>query len=406
VLNIGVIAPTEIPSLSANSMQVMKMTQAFAVLGHNVHLFAPRFKLSRTWDKINLSVPASQTEHSVDWEALERHYGLKYRFAITWLPANPKLRRYDFGYRAVRSARCWGANLVYTRLPQAAALSSITGIATIHELHDLPRGQSAPMLLQIFLNSQAARRLVLISQALLNDLSQIYNIPSTPPFTIICPDGVDLDRYKNLPNIHEARLILCDDQRIQYNKPIQPEDFVAGYTGHLYPGRGMDFLLELASHLPGITFLVVGGEPEDVIQFQNKVNSLALKNVIVTGFVPNADLPIFQATCDVLLMPYESKVAASSGGDISRYLSPMKLFEYLASERTILSSDLPVLKEILNFENAILLPMNDFEAWTETLQELRANPDKGRKLAARARQDAKRNTWENRSETILSGLNL
>jgi hypothetical protein len=43
-----------------------------------------------------------------------------------------------------------------------------------------------------------------------------------------------------------------------------------------------------------------------------------LSNFFLTGFVPNADLPAYQAACDALCA-LQPRVAASSGGDISRY---------------------------------------------------------------------------------------
>ncbi len=144
--------------------------------------------------------------------------------------------------------------------------------------------------------------------------------------------------------------------------------FTAGYTGHLYAGRGGELMIELAARLPEITFLLVGGEPPDVARLQAKVNARQLDNVILTGFIPNADLPLYQAACDVLLMPYQKPVAASSGGDIAPYLSPMKLFEYLACGRAILSSDLPVLREVLNPANAVLLDPETSRAWAAALR--------------------------------------
>jgi len=127
-----------------------------------------------------------------------------------------------------------------------------------------------------------------------------------------------------------------------------------------------------------------------------------LKNVILTGFVPNAELPRYQAACDVLLMPYQRQVAASSGGDISRYLSPMKLFEYLACERPIVSSDLPVLREVLHAGNSILLPCDDTDAWVSALQKLEIDAGLRQRLATQARLDAQQYTWEARAEKILS----
>ena len=120
--------------------------------------------------------------------------------------------------------------------------------------------------------------------------------------------------------------------------------------------------------------------------------------------MPNADLPLYQAACDVLLMPYQRRVAASSGGDIALYLSPMKLFEYLACGRPIISSDLPVLQEVLNPQNAILVAPEDQNAWEKALRELKTSPGLGERLGGQARCDAARYTWEIRARRIFAGL--
>mgnify|MGYP000123366371 CR=1 FL=1 len=43
-------------------------------------------------------------------------------FAVDWLPSRRELRRYDFAWNALREARAWGAEAVYTWVPQAALL--------------------------------------------------------------------------------------------------------------------------------------------------------------------------------------------------------------------------------------------------------------------------------------------
>jgi glycosyltransferase involved in cell wall biosynthesis len=399
-MKIAIIAPTEIPARRANTMQVMKMAQAFCSLDHQVRLAVPRGRRSPG------ALPT--------WDELARHYGLRSEsptdeIPLNWLPANPGLRRYDFSLRAVRWARRWEAELVYTRLPQAAALASNLGMKTILEVHDLPQGFFGPWLFRRFFRGKGAHRLVVITRALANDLKAHFGTPSPDglgsphsvsyppssryslPSMVIAPDGVDLERYQNLPSPSRARLLLN-----QF-----PDRFTAGYTGHLYPGRGCDLLLDLAARLPEINFLIVGGEAQDVTRLQNRASAENLENVYLTGFVPNADLPVYQAACEVLLMPYQPRVAASSGGDISRYLSPMKMFEYLACERAIISSDLPVLQEVLNTRNAILLPAHTVDAWVEALQELQRDPQRRAILATQARQDAENYTWTARASKII-----
>lgn len=391
-MKIAVVAPTHLPARRANTLQVMKMSQALAMQGHSVYLAVPGLMGSG---------------RATTWPELARHYGLQHAFSIDWLPASPRLRRYDFGWQAVRWARRCQADLLYTRLPQAAAIASQMGIPAILEVHDLPQGRLGPWVFRRFLKGRGARRLVVITRALAEDLSRQFGAPTQPPFTLIAPDGVDLDRFDNLPGPETARQALLSDptwcNREEAGK-LPAGRFTAGYTGNLYPGRGVELLFGLAERLPEMTFLLAGGEPQEVARRQAQASALGLNNLVLAGFIPNAELPRYQAACDVLLMPYQRQVAASSGGDIARYLSPMKLFEYLACGRPILSSNLAVLQEVLTSENAMLLPPDDLNAWELALRELLGDPARRSRLASQARRAASGYTWEARAKRVLEGL--
>ena len=393
-MKVATIAPTFIPARRANTLQVMKMTQAFANLGNEVRLAVPE---------------VSGDTRGVDrsWSSLSHHYGLDNQFPITWLPSSPRLRKYDYAWYAVRWARKWNADVIFTRLPQAAVIAANQGQITILEVHDCPQGTMGPILFRMFLRGRGARRLVVISKVLATDLRTEFGSPEAPPFTQVIPDGVDLTRYTNLPEPFESRRELIGNFKLLDDKLetlFLAERFTAGYTGHLYPGRGISLLLELAQRLPEMNFLIVGGDPLDVNRVRRRVVEHKLQNVTLTGFVPNSDLPRYQSACDVLLMPYQRQVSASSGGDISRYLSPMKLFEYLACGRAICSSDLPVLSEVLSSDIAILLQPDDVNAWVAALHELSGDPFRRKDLAIRAKRAAGDYSWENRARQILSGI--
>ena len=390
-MKIAIIAPTFVPSRRANTIQVMKMAQALTLFGHTVHLTAP----GEPAQPSRGGKPESPI--GADWPDLKHHYGLTTEFPITWLAAYPRRRGYDYAFRAVRWAKSWRANLLYTRHPQTAALGSLLGQPTIFEIHDLPHG-AAKILLRAFLAGRGNRRLIAVTHALAKDLSTQYAIRNN----LVLSDGVDLARYANLPDPIEARTLLKNN----YQLPINNYQLTIGYTGHLYPGRGTNLILALATRLPNFHFLLTGGNPEDVERLQNKISNQQsiINNLTLTGFIPNADLPRYQAACDLFLMPYQRHVAASSGGDIAPYLSPMKLFEYLATGRAILSSDLPVFREVLNPENAVLLPPDDVDAWVDAIRDLHAYPEKRTALGTRARLDAKKYTWEARAEKMLEGL--
>ena len=384
-MKIALVSPTHLPARRANTLQVMKMAQAMAGLGHVVRVAVPGFPSEK-----------------VAWDDLAYLYGLQRQFPVEWLPVWSSMRRYDYGLRAVRWARGWGAELIYTRLPQAASLASLLGMATIYEVHDFPPGGAATWLFRRFSQGRGARRLVCITRALAADLADRLGAPDSSPFTVIAPDGVDLERYGDLPEPQRARQMFGETD--QYLRLLHPYRFVAGYTGHLYAGRGVELILELAARLPDVGFLVVGGEPDEAQALRSAVKSRRLENVIPVGFVPNAELPRYQACCDLFLMPYQRRVAASSGGDIARYLSPMKLFEYMACGRPILCSDLPVLREVLSPEIVVLLPPDDVEAWVGAIQSLLNDPARRRLLGELVRSEAKRYTWEARASQILEGI--
>ena len=395
-MKVAVIAPTMLPSRRANTLQVMKMTHALANLGHQVRLAIPE----DTRD-------GASSDRS--WDSISHHYGLNTRFPMEWLPADPRFRKYDYAWSAVRWSRKWKAEIIYTRLPQAAALAANKGLPTILETHDLPQGTCGPLLFRLFLRGRGALSSILISNPLAADLREIFGSSIQPPFSQVIPDGVDLERYSALPEPGESRRRLSADLKRRADKleaQFLPERFTAGYTGHLYPGRGISLILKMAERLPEMNILIVGGNPSDLNRIQGKVLEGNLQNVTLTGFIPNAELPSYQSVCDVLLMPYQRQVSASSGGDIAKYLSPMKLFEYMACGRAICASDLPVFGDVLSAETAILLPPDDLSSWVTALQELKEKPKRRKEIAGRAKEEAGNYSWENRARKILAGVQL
>jgi glycosyltransferase involved in cell wall biosynthesis len=373
-VRIACIATSTVPSRTANSLQVMKVCQALFDLGHELCLWLPQGP-------------------SPGWEALSEHYGIRGGFPIRRLHSLGGLKRYDYCLRAVLAARRWRPDLVYAWPIQAAAFASSLGLLTVLEMHDLPQGRLGPRLIGVFLRGRGARRLAYTTQPLRAWVEAHYTLPKRVLFAVKAPNGVDSARYAELPEAQVARRQLG-----------LAEGFTAGYTGHLYEGRGIALLAEMARQNPEVHFLWIGGEPAAVTSWRTRLREAGIENVRLMGFVANTELPRLQAACDVLMMPYEHRIAVSSGGDTAATASPMKVFEYLAAGRTILASDLPVLREVLNPENAMLLPAEDTAAWTHALRTARSDPALRAQLGARARVDAELYSWTGREQRILDGL--
>ncbi len=69
-----------------------------------------------------------------------------------------------------------------------------------------------------------------------------------------------------------------------------------------------------------------------------------------------------------------------------------------------MSSDLPVMREVLNEANAMLLPPEQVDAWQAAVRELARVGRRRRRLAARARRDAQRFSVVERTRRALKGL--
>ena len=382
-MRIVCISVSEIPSSKANAIQVMKACQALAQVGHEVVLLAPKDDGRRATDN-RLSDPPSPIE-------LVQFYGLQATFPVEWMTAQPRWKRYDFCWQAVIRASQLRADAVYVWPLQSAVFAVLRGLPTLLELHGPPEGSLGPLLFRLFLSLPGKKRLLPITKALLGILAPKYSVLRVP--ISISPNGVEIERYQNLPSPPAARhaLGLADNPTV-------------GYTGHLYAGRGLNLLIELARRFREVQFVWVGGRPEEVTSWQSRLAADGITNITLTGFVENSILPRYQSACDVLLMPYERIIAGSSGGNSAAYCSPMKMFEYMACGRAIISSDLPVIHEVLNERNAVLCPPEEADAWATALQKLLDSPGQRQALARQALADVQQYSWIERARRALEGF--
>ena len=364
-MKIVCISAAQIPSDTANSIQVMKVCQAFVQVGHTVTLLVPGDRPS-----------------DISQQQLQNHYGLKVPFPIEWLATR---NRRLFPWKAAWRAGRMQADLLYAWPLQSAVLGLLSGKASMLELHDFPTGHFGPFWLRLFLIFPGRKRCLPITDA----LRRALRLPEGQ--TVVAPDGVDMERYRDLPE--------ADSARRQLNLAEAPTVLC---TGHLYTGRGADLFLWLAAKFPQARFVWVGGRPAEVEAWKGRAANLA--NVSFTGFVPNERIPLYQSAADVLLMPYGLAVTTSSGGNTAEICSPMKMFEYMAAGRAILTSDLPVLREVLDETMAVFSPPEQAEAWESALGGLLADRQRRQTLGQRARRAVEQYSWVKRAQRVLEGF--
>lgn len=186
--------------------------------------------------------------------------------------------------------------------------------------------------------------------------------------------------------------------------PVPEGKTVCGYFGHLYPGRGLEVVTALAAAVPDMYILVFGGNEADIASFRARNTA---PNLMVMGHVPHPLAQQIMAAVDVLLMPYQESVSIGVvGHDTAAWMSPMKMFEYMASGTPLISSDLPVLREVLcDGVNSLLVPSADPSAWVQAVRRLIDDPGLARDIGRTAHQHySAHHTWTSRGRRILDTL--
>ncbi|MDP3450772.1 MAG: glycosyltransferase, partial [Anaerolineaceae bacterium] len=118
-MKIAYIATSNIPSSTANSIQVMKVCQALTQLGHEAHLLIPG-------------------SGDLNWDELTLQYGIITRFPIVRITSIKALKRFDFIYKALELAKTLKVDAVYTRMLWVAVIAPLRNVPVMLELHDVP----------------------------------------------------------------------------------------------------------------------------------------------------------------------------------------------------------------------------------------------------------------------------
>ena len=316
-------------------------------------------------------------------------YGIRRNFRIVRLPSRrvPRSGVFEqvwddkFDRVAVRYAVKHKADAVFTRSPKAGRLCVEAGLDTVVESH-LPPGHGKFRHLQAVASEPRFLGVVTIAE----ELKELY-VANGIPGEKICvrPDAVDLRTFEDP----------ADGDSVRNRIGVPLDAFLVIYCGHLYEGRGVDEVLAAARRLPEFSFLLVGGWAKDVARRRGEAKDLA--NVKFTGFVPNREVPAYLAAGEVLLMPYSAECSTAP------WMSPMKLFEYMASRRPIIATDLPALRKHLEHgRNSLLIAPGDVDDLVEAIREVASRPQDAARLAEAAYEDVRPHTWDNRARDVLA----
>ncbi len=375
------ISPSLLPSRSANSVHVMHQCNGLAQAGARITLYAKRARP----DSFELTSDL-QKNYGVDtrnWHLVTFHSEISQAdtLRIALMAVRPILR----------APRC---EIVLSRNLHAAWLLSTARRPMLFETHQLENGIRKSM--QRWIMTRPWVRTIAISDCLVDCLEEHHSIRLHNP--LVLHDAAPAGIVRLLPKFRREELAQLLNIPI---KDLACWSGVCGYFGQLYSGRGIEIIEAMAIARPTCLFLVFGGNDGDVIARQ--IN--APQNLKFMGHVSHQFAQSLQRAVDILLMPYQRNVSIGiTGHDTARWMSPMKMFEYLAAGVPIISSDLPVLREILiNEENCMLVSPVDVSSWTEALDRLIGNTEFAEYIGSNAHLQYQRDhTWKSRAEKIIT----
>jgi len=370
------ITNARIPTEKAHGIQIMQMCEAFTNAGNEVELVLPQ--------RLNYI-----KGDPFEYYGVERNFKIKKLPCLDLIPLDRYLGKLSLWIQAISFnffvfpyLLLKKADIIYTRdkflLPLCLLKKNI-----VYEAHDFPKNY---FLYLPFLNR--LRGMVVITHKL-EEFFVKNGIPKNK--ILVAPDGVDLEKFDIKENQEECRKKL--------NLPLDKK--IVLYTGHLYEWKGATTLAASSVSLDEDTFIIfVGGTKEDIERFKSEILNLKSK-IWVVGHRPHGEIPYWLKAADVLVLPNSAKE------EISKFwTSPIKMFEYMASKRPIMASDLPSIREILNENNSILVEPDNPEVLAEGIKNALENFEFSASIANQAFQDIQNYTWQKRVKKILEFINL
>ncbi len=359
------IANIRLPTEKAHGLQIMKMCQAFALAGLEMELIVPwRF------NKIK--------KDPFDY------YGVKKNFKIRKLPSLDLIplsipyfgfwiQNITFSLAVFFYLLFKKTDYIYSRDLFSLWILSFFKKNLIYEAHYFPKHF---WLYQGSLNR--IKGLIVITRK----LKRLYQKKGiTQEKILVAPDGVDLEEF----NIKKSK----EECRRKLNLPLDKK--IIGYVGQLKTmgiEKGIADLIK-AMRTVKHTLCLVGSQNFD--EYKKLAKGV---DIIFVGQVQHKFIPCYLKSFDVLVMPFPWTE------HYAFYMSPLKMFEYMAAQKPIVASDLPSIREILNENNAILVKPDSPDDLAKGIEQSLKKPDFSAKISRQAYQDVQGHTWVKRTGSI------
>ncbi len=244
------------------------------------------------------------------------------------------------------------------------------------ELHHKPQSFSKIFFDLILLLPQKKKlNLILINKSLIIEL-KLSNMNC-----IVLDDGADCLNYTSNRNI-KTRVKRCI------------------YVGSFYKGKGIEIIDKLSKMMPKVQFHLYG----DIKTLNYKINYCFNKNIKFFNYVTYNKIQNILKNYELALMPFQDKINARSQNlEISNYISPLKMFDYLSAGKILIATNLKAYKHILkNNTNSFLLSNKDISLWMKLIYKILKKPENFTRIKINAFNTAKKYSWDKRAKSFFN----
>jgi len=396
-MKIAIICSGHIPSQWAHSITTAKMADAFHKLSHHVELLAVERFMEGRQKKIVKDVHElygiSRDIKIVYFRDNSPFYFQEVRPCGCALRLVQKVTRNRLSYildperKISRYCKDNEMDFSYCRSYRIVRYNIENQLSTIMESHT-PHIKHPDLQRVIKLScSRYFKGLVTISEILKQNFIRA-GVPKEK--ILVLQDGVDVESFQNLPSQPEIREML--------NLPSDKKLVI--YCGSLFPDKGIEHILLVAKNLMDVMFILVGGREGHIRMWRNYVNSRQISNVEFTGFVENSRVPLYLKAADALIMPYKTEQKTRIM-DIHT-TSPLKLFEYMAAKKPIISTNIPAIsRTIKHGVDGLLAEPNDIGELAHLVEVVLEDKKLAENLSHNAYEKVQEYDWKKRCEMIL-----
>jgi len=351
------ISEISLPNESAQSIQTLKMCSGFSK---------------------SLKTELILFNAKKNFKIFKKNYLLKNNFKIkSAFKKNRKLNfvnRIIFFLKVLTIIKKTNYSYIFTRSILISTLLAMLGYKNILEFHIPNSGLTKYIffIYKIFFRN-LNQKFVLINK----NINQVFNFPKEK--FIVLDSPVDIKDFN-------------------YNKQKFKKSCV--YTGSFFDGKGFDKIIKISRILKEIDFYVYG----DLKYLRDRSIINKYSNLKIYSYKKYSKIPYIISQHKVCLLPYEKKVYVKSKSvTAERFMSPLKLMEYMASKKVIIASKMQIYEHILkNQKNSFLVKSDNLKKWTTTIRYVFKNYNKLKYMRLNAYATAKKFDVNQRAIKIIN----